>query len=66
MWTQIRQEQSDLDLHCLSKRLQIFQQMPKANLFFMICPLRVNNCELSVYIVRIVKKLSHICAAQTT
>ena len=36
-----KQEKSDLALHCLSKRLQIFQQTTKANDFFVICALRV-------------------------
>ena len=48
-WIQIRlllQEQSNLDQHCLSKRLQIFQQMTKA--FLVICTLIVNKCEFSV------------------
>ena len=59
MGAQIRlilQEQSDLDLHCLSKRLQIFQQTTKAYDFFVICALRVNKCEFSVYAVRIFMK----------
>ena len=59
MWTQVRlllQEQSDLDLHCLSKRLQIFQQTTKAYSFFGILSLRVDKCEFSVYTVRIFMK----------
>ena len=32
-------EQSDLNLHCLSKMLQIFQQTTKAYNFFVICVL---------------------------
>ena len=69
MWTQIRlllQEQSDLDLHCLSKRLQIFQETTKTYDFFVICALRVNTCEFSVYRVRIFMKCTHVCAAQTS
>ena len=34
--------------------------------FFMICALRVDKCELSVYMVRIFMKCMHVCAAQTT
>ena len=57
-------DQTDLDLHCLSKILQIFQQMTKAYTFLVICTLRVNKCEFSVYTntVRIFMK----CTAQTT
>ena len=54
MWTQIRlllQEQSDLGSHCLSKRLQIW--VDKTYVTFVICALRVNKCEFSVYKVRI-------------
>ena len=65
MWTQIRAVQSDLDLHCLLKRLQIFQQMTKAYNFFMICAFRVDKCEFSVYTVSIFMKCMQV-AAQTT
>ena len=63
MWTQIRLrlwEQSDQDLHCLSKRLQIFQQMTKAYNFFVICALRVNECEFSAYTARIFIKGTYV------
>ena len=33
---------------------------------FVICALRVNTCEVSVYTVRIFLKCTHVCAAQTT
>ena len=36
-------EQPDLDPHCLSKRLQIFQHTTKAYDFLLICARRVNN-----------------------
>ena len=42
-------EQSDLDLHCLSKRLQTFQQTTKEYDFFVICALRVDKCEQCIY-----------------
>ena len=58
-------EQSDLDLHILSKRLQIFQQTTKAYDFSVKCALIVNKCELNVYTVRIFIKCMHVCAAQT-
>ena len=54
------QEQSDLDLHCLSKSLQTFQQTTKTYDFFMICALRVNKCEFSVYTIMIVIKFTHV------
>ena len=69
MRTQIRlliQEQSDLDLHCLSKRLQIFQQATKAYDVFAICALNVNKCKFSVNTVRIFMKCTHVCAAILT
>ena len=60
------EEQYDLDLHCLLKRLYIFQQTTKAYNFSVICALRVNKCgEFSVYTVRIFMKCRHVCAAQT-
>ena len=37
MWTETM---SGLDLYCLSKRLQIFQQTPKAYVCFVICALK--------------------------
>ena len=55
MWTQIRlllQEQPDLDLDWLSKRLRIFQQTTKGILLFVIYALRVNK-EFNVYTVRV-------------
>ena len=33
---------------------------------FVICALRVNKCEFSVYMVRILMKCTHVCAAKTT
>ena len=70
MWTQIRlllQEQSDFDVHCLSKRRQIFQQTTKAyKLFFVIFALTVNKYEFSFYTVRIFMKCTHVCMAQTS
>ena len=65
MWTKIRlllQEQSDLGPHCLSKRLQ--NESTKYIQLFMICALRVNKCEFSVYRVRIFMKCTHNWAAQ--
>ena len=50
----------DMDLHCLSKRLQILQQTTKAFVFFVICALRANKCEFSVYTVRIFMKCKHV------
>ena len=47
---------SDLDLHCLSKRLQIFQQTTKAYNFFVIFALKIDKCEFSVYAFRIFMK----------
>ena len=58
--------QSDLDLHCLLRRLQIFQQTTKTHNFIVICALRVNKFEFNVYAVRIFIKCTHVCAAQTT
>ena len=51
MWTQIRlflYEQSDLDLHLLTKGL------------FVICAFRVNKCEFSVYAVKIFMTCTHV------
>ena len=51
MWNQIRlllQDQSNLGLHCLSKRLLIFkqfQQMTKADIFVVIGALRSTSVE---------------------
>ena len=62
MWTQMRL-QSDLDLHCLSKRLQnISDRRQKQMTFVVIGTLRVNKCEFIVYMVMIFMKW----AAQTT
>ena len=36
-------DQSYMDLHCLPKRLKIFQQTTKAYDFFVICALRLTN-----------------------
>ena len=54
-------EQSDLDPHCLSMRLQIVKWTTK-NIHFVI--IRFNKCEFSVYTIRIFKKCTHVCAAQ--
>ena len=63
MWTQIRQEQSDLDLHCLSKRFQnISDRQQKQTTFVIIGTLRVNKCEFIVYTVKVFMNW----AAQTT
>ena len=60
MLTQIRlilQEQSDLDLHCLSKGLQkYFCRRRKQSTVALIGALRVNKCEFSVYTVTIFMK----------
>ena len=40
--------QSDLNLHCLLKRLQNISKDDKNRQLFVICALRVNKCELSV------------------
>ena len=45
--------QSDLDLHCLLKRLQNVSADNKNIQLFVIWALRVNKCEFSVYTVRI-------------
>ena len=45
---------------------KIFQQTTKACDIFVICALRANKCEFSVYTVTIFTKCTHICAAQTT
>ena len=69
MWSQIRlllKEQFDLDLHCLSKRLKNISTDHKSIQLFVVCALRVNNCEFSVYTVTIFMKCTHVCAAQTT
>ena len=44
---------SDLDLHCLLKRLQNVSADTKNIPLFVICALRVNTCKFSVYTVRI-------------
>ena len=62
----VKPDQTDLDLYCLSKRLQIFQQTTKTYDIFVICVLRVNKCEFSVYTARIFMKCTHVWAAQTT
>ena len=64
MWAQIRlllQEQSDLGPHCLSMRLQIFKWTTKKML---LCALRVNKCEVTVYTDRIFMNCTYVCAAQ--
>ena len=53
------QEQSNLGSHCLSMRLQIVMWMTK-NIHFVICALRVNKCEFSVYTVRIFMKCTYV------
>ena len=57
------QEQSDLGPRCLSMRLQIFKWTIKTYIL-LLCALRVNNCEFSVYTVRIFMICTHVCAAQ--
>ena len=52
------QEQSDLDLHCLLKRLQNVSADNKN------IPLFVNTCEVSVYTVRTFMKCMHVCTAE--
>ena len=67
MWTQSRlllKGQSDLDLHCLLKRLQNVSADNKNIQLFVICALRVNTCEVSVYMVRTFMKCTDIWAAQ--
>ena len=59
-------EQSVLDLHCLSKRLQIYFSRRQKYTTFVVCALRVNECEFSVYTVTIVMKCMHFFAPQTT
>ena len=36
----------------------------KKKTIFLLCALRVNKCEFSVYTVRIFMKCTHVCAAQ--
>ena len=36
----------------------------KKHTFFLLCALRFNKCEFSVYTVRIFMKCTHVCAAQ--
>ena len=57
-------EANSVDLHCLSKRLQIFQRKKHAT-FCDMC-FKVNKCEFNVYTVTIFMKCMHVCAAQTT
>ena len=54
-------EQSDLDLHCLLKRLQDIPTDNKTIRLFVICALRVNKCEFRVYTVMILMKYTHVC-----
>ena len=67
MWNQIRlllQEQSDLDLHWLFKRLQKIPVDDKDIRFVMhVCPLRFNKCEDSEYTVRIFMEYRLVWAA---
>ena len=61
MWTHIRlllQEQSDLDLYCLSKATNI--SADDKSCFFVTCALRVDKCEFSVYTVRIFMKCTNV------
>ena len=58
-------EQSDLDLHCLLKRLYDISTDDKTIQIFVICASTVNKCELSVYTVRIFMKCMHVCTAQS-
>ena len=53
----------DLDLHCLLKRLQNVSADNKYIRLFVICALRVNTCEVSVYTVRTFMKCTHVCVA---
>ena len=53
-------EQSDLDLHCLLKRLQNVSEDNKNIQLFEICALRVNTCEISAYTVRTFVKCTHV------
>ena len=49
MWTQIRvQGQSDPDLHCFKEFSNVSADNKNIRLF-VICALRVNTCEVSVY-----------------
>ena len=69
MWTNIRlfiQEQPDLDLQCLLKRLQNKSADNKSIRLFVICALRVNTCEFNEYTLTIFMKCTHMCAALTT
>ena len=59
------QEQSDLDLHCLSKGFKYISADDKSIRLCVVCALRVNECEFSVYTVTIFMKYTHVCAAQT-
>ena len=56
-------DQTALGSHCLSMRFQIISWVTKI-IHFVIMPLRVYKCELSVYKVRIFMKCTHVCAAQ--
>ena len=49
-------DQSDLDLHCLLKRLQNVSADNKNIPLSVISALRVNACEVNVYTVRTFKK----------
>ena len=49
VWTNFRLLLSDLDLHCLLKRLQIVSADNKNIQLFVILALRVNTCEVSVW-----------------
>ena len=42
----------------------MFQQITKTYDLFVICALRDNTCEVSVYTVRTFMKCTHVCAAQ--
>ena len=54
----------ELFIHCLLMRLQNVSADNKNIRLFVICALRVNTCEVSVYTVRTSMKCTHVCAAQ--
>ena len=59
-------DQTNLGLHCLIKRLQNLSAGNKNIRLFVICALKVNTYEVSVYTTRTFMKCTHVCAAQTT